>query len=499
MKKSYFLLAYILLFNINVMSIENFDECGIFKKTLEENIYLYSFDEPDYVQSSRIYLKYDIETFGLEEGKYLRSITNNLYIDDVPTWVYEEYKIEPGSEIIYINNRSVSELSDTDIDNLLTNIQENKEKLSISIYKEKKITNFEIDYQESLEVFIPLEFEILNISNIDSANSSYTARYRQTFTWSLMDLELILEKIIAKAKEKGIIENNKGLQFYCEYNGDEFNLLNIWQPDALLSNVILEDNDSMYKKYAVLFNYFPPDTEDPNPYFDVTLYKTKISNATFKSKFNYQPFPFDRQILTFNLFDPIGLGFLYFDNASESLKSGFDAIDLYEWNKKSYDIKTFYENDGYGGFSQMISYQIDIERNYIYFLTKIYFPILIILLLSFSTLWINKEELESRLTVSVVCFLALITFTFIIDRDIPKLSYLTSMDLIILISYFFASIPTMNSIYVKRQINKLGYAKDIDNKFRFYLPILYLVLTISIMLFTIVGHPNAVAALRLTI
>ena len=63
-----------------------------------------------------------------------------------------------------------------------------------------------------------------------------------------------------------------------------------------------------------------------------------------------------------------------------------------------------------------------------------------------SSVWINPE-IESRLTVTIVCLLALIAYNFVIDADMPKLEYLTIMDYMILISYVYAAIPNFLSIY----------------------------------------------------
>ena len=121
-----------------------------------------------------------------------------------------------------------------------------------------------------------------------------------------------------------------------------------------------------------------------------------------------------------------------------------------------------------------------------------------ILFLAFSTLWIKPRELESRLTVSVVCFLALITYTFIIDKDLPKLSYLTSMDMMILISYVFASIPTIEAIYVSKKTTETNTAETIDSRFRLLLPFSYLLISLGIIFSTILNHPYALQGLRFT-
>ena len=63
-----------------------------------------------------------------------------------------------------------------------------------------------------------------------------------------------------------------------------------------------------------------------------------------------------------------------------------------------------------------------------------------------SVVWVHPRELESRLTITIVCLLSLIAYNFVIDSELPKLEYLTVMDWIILISYVYATIPNFISV-----------------------------------------------------
>ena len=97
-------------------------------------------------------------------------------------------------------------------------------------------------------------------------------------------------------------------------------------------------------------------------------------------------------------------------------------------------------------FTSAISLEIDIERKHGYYIFKVIFPIILILLICWSVFWIHPRELESKLTITIVCLLSLIAYNFVIEEDVPKLSYLTIMDHLILASYIFATIPNFLSI-----------------------------------------------------
>ena len=83
-----------------------------------------------------------------------------------------------------------------------------------------------------------------------------------------------------------------------------------------------------------------------------------------------------------------------------------------------------------------------------------------------------------------MCLLSLIAYNFVIDSDMPKLEYLTIMDYIILVSYFFSGISTVQSIFINVTENNFGKARKIDNYFKVFIPFSYIV---SISLVVIIG------------
>ena len=117
---------------------------------------------------------------------------------------------------------------------------------------------------------------------------------------------------------------------------------------------------------------------------------------------------------------------------------------------------------------------IAIKRESTYYLTKIFLPILLILIISWSTFWINPREIESRITVSIVCLLSLIAYNFVVDKDLPRLSYLTLMDITILVSYFFSGIPVIQTVAVGALISKKRrLVESLDKIFRYLTPVAY--------------------------
>ena len=141
------------------------------------------------------------------------------------------------------------------------------------------------------------------------------------------------------------------------------------------------------------------------------------------------------------------------------------------------ETQTFYNpmNDQRMPF---IAYDYSAERKAGYYVFKLIIPIVFLILLSSVTFFIKVTELNSRVTISIVCFLSLIAYNFVVDDNLPKLNYLTFMDKFILVSYIFSGIPTIQTVFVEYlSVNKKALlSAQIDKLFRSYFLAGYLVI-----------------------
>ena len=150
---------------------------------------------------------------------------------------------------------------------------------------------------------------------------------------------------------------------------------------------------------------------------------------------------------------------------------------LKEWKIIDIKVNNSLVSDDYVSFSDNskfetvlndnINIDIEVERNTNYFIFKIIIPVFLILSIAWSVMWIPPNQVESRLTTSIVALLALIAYNFVFNEDIPKLSYLTSLDRYILLSYLFCAIPTFLTIYFSRLTKKdYNIALSVNKKSR---------------------------------
>ena len=114
-----------------------------------------------------------------------------------------------------------------------------------------------------------------------------------------------------------------------------------------------------------------------------------------------------------------------------------------------------------------------------------------------SSLWVTPREIESRLTITIVCLLSLIAYNFVIDKELPKLEYLTILDWIILTSYVYATIPNFLSIYSHKLISSKNddMCLKVENLGKKYGITSYFIIILLIIAFNVNINPENASAL----
>ena len=204
---------------------------------------------------------------------------------------------------------------------------------------------------------------------------------------------------------------------------------------------------------------------------DGTIQSRLRDKSKFKSNFNFRKFPFDSQTLTYELwseFPSYIVELLPDESAMTEYKENLykfgdqeEGIIIPGWTLKKVDYYpySYVEDDGYP--YQGFYLNLLVERQSSYYLFKIILPIMFILIISWSVFWVRGSQLEAKVNVTIVCLLSLIAYNFIIDEDLPKLSYLTFLFCFILISYFYTGIATILCVY--SFLKKLKSGKDLSN------------------------------------
>lgn len=394
--------------------------------------------------------------------------------------LYNQKKIHSGDLIIKINDKDLSKLNDEEINKIFYSKNINQQiKSSFQFAKKNKKNSLNIDLDQKKYSYYATEpaFQINSINEIDTVNGSFEVNYSLTYDSLHQEMGNYISKY-------NLFKNNR-----CPIPAADVEKLSVGQTEFIFLNRSKVSKDEIKQEYMLAYENDPKFKEKYQT-ASVTLIEQGV--AEFRNDFDFKKFPFDNQILKISIMEMYGLKpfpesslqFLTDSTTFESLKNYKENNILKEWKIKSFDVQTKTADlIGYNIPSAQIDIFIEIERNFLYYLVKIILPIFLILSLSWYVFWIHPKELETRITTSIVCFLALVAYNFVIDAENPKLGYLTYMDWFIMISYFFCALPTIISITLYRYLEtERKNILEINMYARFAGPIIYFFLISAVAL-----------------
>ena len=368
-------------------------------------------------------------------------------------------KINIGDSIISFNNKDIKDIKYSEYTDYWLDRKENEE----TPLRFKKITGEEytVILKREYNTYLQAEYALggFSINNIDIKNNSYNLSITQDFGyfWQFKnnvnnEEDHILYKLAIGALLLEEFEN-EWHYYLCKPDNDDFIFSQLLDPSTYRINNLVKADKSLER----IINEITPYSKLKgvnNPVNAINVSKIKSNVLDIKNEFNLKSFPFDKQTLVFEVVDDEFNNDVRFLNiGSKNYKILDDFMgrdDIPGWSKKKYRFEYLDKHSigmMEGDFAQGVSLKIELERKFGYYIFKVIFPIVLILLICWSSVWINPKELESRLTITIVCLLSLIAYNFVIDSELPKLEYLTVLDWVILISYVYATIPNILSVY----------------------------------------------------
>ena len=407
--------------------------------------------------------------------------------------------LKSGDVILKINGIDASKIVEDNWWNYVENEDEVKE-LNLDIINaegEKKIINL----QRSEDSYGPLYHSLrdIKIIEIDLKKSTFTAslensyEYRYDFKFYQDDE---VHPIVDIANESLWYEKSSGgYNFHiCSPSAKYFddNILpdpaGVDYPDVVENDIDLEKN----KNKIWLYSKLEGREED-----QLNIQRNFKNNFKILNDFNLRSFPFDRQTLKIRIVDA---EYSVETRIFEISPFTFRALDEYlskddipGWKKISAKVENIDEKriTNADVFWSGMLIELEIERKHGYYIFKVILPMLLILMVCWSVVWVDPKELEARLTITIVCLLSLIAYNFVIDSELPKLEYLTVLDWIILVSYVYATIPNFLSVISFRlQKTNLNLSNKLELLSRKYGLSSYILSIIIIIWLNALGNPS---------
>ena len=199
--------------------------------------------------------------------------------------------------------------------------------------------------------------------------------------------------------------------------------------------------------------------------------------ATCRSNLDFRHFPFDQQAL------PITLeSFAWNKDVVELIpdldRTGFaPEFALAEWEVESLakiHRKTSCRVRDHTPFSNL-KFEVRIERNSGYYVWKIFLTVFIIVCLTFVVFFMSDERLGRRAGVSSTGILTVIAYQFVTTASLPRVSYLTVADRVMMVSIITVAATMAVSIVIDRiSLENMALRLKIDRICRWVFPVVYL-------------------------
>ena len=299
---------------------------------------------------------------------------------------------------------------------------------------------------------------VIDISSIDSAQQTFTAEIAVVLRW----------------KDLRLAHTGNGVVRYP--------LEQIWHPRVGIVN----ETNSVSRKM--------PDSVEVEPDGTVT-YRQRYVGA-FTQPLRLQSFPFDRQTFRVQL-----VAVRYQSNEvmfvpdqvwiRDGLKEAggiSPSVTLPDWTIEKWELKPLvYALAPHHQYSSY-AFEFTASRNVQYYLLKVILPLVLIVMMSWAVFWIDPVTSNSQISVAVTSMLTLIAYRFAIDNQLPRLPYMTRLDVLFLVStllVFFSLIEVLVTTVLDNN-QQAERAKKLDRYCRVIFPAIFVIASIAIFV-----HPRS--------
>ena len=128
-------------------------------------------------------------------------------------------------------------------------------------------------------------------------------------------------------------------------------------------------------------------------------------------------------------------------------------------------------------FSRLVT-TITLERRSGQIVWDILFPLLILVSMVWSIFWLDCESLSDRLNISFIGVLTIVAYQFVVIDHMPRMSYLTFTDTLLLGSFLITTITILQSLFLRSLVRqgRRETAEQIDLFCRWVFPLSYLLM-----------------------
>ncbi len=205
-------------------------------------------------------------------------------------------------------------------------------------------------------------------------------------------------------------------------------------------------------------------------------------SATFQAPiFNFRKLPFDTQNFFIRIDSIYPVEWFIFE-----VKDGYSGVGKKlgeeEWVVTKFDTSVGSTRELYGRFNSKFMLDFWAVRHLNYYIFRIFLPLLIILMVSWVIFFL--KDYAKRVDVAGGNLLLFIAFNFVISQDMPRLGYLTFLDLILISTFLVTALVLVIAVALKRLVadGKGDLVLRIDKYIIIFYPLAYILALLVVFL-----------------
>jgi hypothetical protein len=249
--------------------------------------------------------------------------------------------------------------------------------------------------------------------------------------------------------------------------------------------------DSVWRPKLVIINVAEPRHTDETSLRvapDGLMSYVERFDAVITSTFHLKSFPFDAQKLEifvhpftdqqqFITFVP---SLLPVWTATEF--NTYSSLESWRFQSLTFIIGTAASEFGAHAIAEA-KFEIAVERNYGFYIWKVFLPLLLMVVVSWSVFWFDPPEVSSQVQIAVTTILTIIAFALAISLTLPRVPYLTFADAFFLTCYIFAFVTMveLTAVHIAYRNDRRETAARIRRVARWLVPAAFVMINSILM------------------
>jgi hypothetical protein len=129
-------------------------------------------------------------------------------------------------------------------------------------------------------------------------------------------------------------------------------------------------------------------------------------------------------------------------------------------------------------------FELSVKRRYGFYLWKIFLPLLLMVIVSWSVFWFDPPEVSSQVTIAVTTILTIIAFALAISLTLPRVPYLTFAEAFFLTCYIFAfvTMAEVTAVHIAYRKERRSLALSIRHAARWLVPTAFVLINTVLIL-----------------